>query len=451
MSDQSQTPLLPCPFCGQKPFERWEDNINGPKYPGHHFVWCENLDCGVGGEAMEETKEAAIKSWNTRAANPSPSDIRQEDVREALDNLESILEQVQDCIRGDTPEDMSDAEARNDTIGKIREGIFELIPALRAALSAQTGEPVTSGTFDPQVAGFSLAAHHALCSDCPPDSYPTDITRCAACPRRSNASPPPQPDTAPVAGREALEAGKAFQSLMAQLIVAESGPGAVTIPKQTLPASVYDKALFAANRLAALIPPPQPDTAPSPLSTGEVRAGWHDGSEIPPVRQRSEQEFIVAVRRASNGKVYSFAASYLNATPLQYDWGCPRGNDEDKCKECTYDGCPTTGWYRLTGNDGDGGSYESLHMGAGDVLLGWRTVPSWDETTLSQPPATEQIRREVIEDAAQIVENFTLAIVSSKQSPRAILQFAQGRMAAKIRALAATEQSLALLQAESKA
>lgn len=59
--------LLPCPFCGQKPFERWEDNINGPKYPGHHFVWCENLDCPAPAEAMEETKYEAHRKWNTRA------------------------------------------------------------------------------------------------------------------------------------------------------------------------------------------------------------------------------------------------------------------------------------------------------------------------------------------------------------------------------------------------
>lgn len=48
--------------------------------------------------------------------------------------------------------------------------------------------------------------------------------------------------------------GKAVQMLLAQLIVAENGSalnGAITIPKQTLPASVYDAAIAAANRLAA--------------------------------------------------------------------------------------------------------------------------------------------------------------------------------------------------------
>lgn len=65
--------LLPCPFCGVAPLERWEDNPNGPKYPGHWFVWCENLDCRAGGEAMEETKEEARAAWNTRVPAPQPS------------------------------------------------------------------------------------------------------------------------------------------------------------------------------------------------------------------------------------------------------------------------------------------------------------------------------------------------------------------------------------------
>jgi hypothetical protein len=58
--------LLPCPFCGGAPHERWEDNQNGPKYPGHHFVWCENLDCRASPETMEETAAESRKAWNTR-------------------------------------------------------------------------------------------------------------------------------------------------------------------------------------------------------------------------------------------------------------------------------------------------------------------------------------------------------------------------------------------------
>jgi hypothetical protein len=68
-SEEVQTPtgrLLPCPFCGVVPLERFEKNPNGPKYPDHWFVWCENLDCKAGGESMEETQAEARAAWNTR-------------------------------------------------------------------------------------------------------------------------------------------------------------------------------------------------------------------------------------------------------------------------------------------------------------------------------------------------------------------------------------------------
>lgn len=38
-----------------------------------------------------------------------------------IKELEAVLEQALDCIRGETPEDMSDEEAREDTISKIRD------------------------------------------------------------------------------------------------------------------------------------------------------------------------------------------------------------------------------------------------------------------------------------------------------------------------------------------
>jgi hypothetical protein len=48
-----------------------------------------------------------------------------------LYRLERVLEQAQDCIKGETPEGVTDEAAREDTIGKIREGIFKIIPMLR--------------------------------------------------------------------------------------------------------------------------------------------------------------------------------------------------------------------------------------------------------------------------------------------------------------------------------
>lgn len=40
-----------------------------------------------------------------------------------LKQAESALEQAQDCIRGETPEDMTHEEAREDTISKIRDAL----------------------------------------------------------------------------------------------------------------------------------------------------------------------------------------------------------------------------------------------------------------------------------------------------------------------------------------
>jgi hypothetical protein len=53
-----------------------------------------------------------------------------------LAQIEQALEQAQDCIRGETPEDISDADAREDTISKVREAMRN-VEALRAA--AQPG------------------------------------------------------------------------------------------------------------------------------------------------------------------------------------------------------------------------------------------------------------------------------------------------------------------------
>jgi hypothetical protein len=102
---------------------------------------------------------------------------------------------------------------------------------------------------------------------------------------------------------------------------------------------------------------------------------WRAPDEIPPVERGQEVEFIIAVQRKS-GKIYSFAASYLNTSPLRYEDGCPKGKD-DICDGCE-DGCPTTGWYSTTGDDGDGKRYDPLWLGPEDKIIGWRDVPQWD-------------------------------------------------------------------------
>lgn len=112
---------------------------------------------------------------------------------------------------------------------------------------------------------------------------------------------------------------------------------------------------------------------------------WHKGDGPPPVENGQEREFIVAVRRAHSGKIYSFAASYLNAAPLRYDY-CPKDKD-GFCAECE-DGCPTTGWFVQTGDDG-GTQYNSLGLDKGDEFMGWRRVPQWEDGRTSEIPSTE--------------------------------------------------------------
>ena len=97
------------------------------------------------------------------------------------------------------------------------------------------------------------------------------------------------------------------------------------------------------------------------------------------------KEFIIAVYRASSNKVYSFAATYLNECLLSYENSdCPnKGKADHDCENCE-DGCPTSGWYELTGDDYDGSLYLKLHLNEGDYIKGWRTVPKWEETTTAE-------------------------------------------------------------------
>jgi hypothetical protein len=99
--------LLPCPFCGEQPFERFEKNPNGPKYPDHWSVWCENLDCKAGGEAMEETQEATRAAWNTRAPGlaQGPHQPAKPSAGELADKLERY---ARDCIHIGSPESIRD-------------------------------------------------------------------------------------------------------------------------------------------------------------------------------------------------------------------------------------------------------------------------------------------------------------------------------------------------------
>ncbi len=70
------------------------------------------------------------------------------DARNALtDEIEAALEQAQNCIKGETPEDISDAEAREDTINKVRSAL-RAMEILRTAPIPVTPEEVARVIYD---------------------------------------------------------------------------------------------------------------------------------------------------------------------------------------------------------------------------------------------------------------------------------------------------------------
>lgn len=104
---------------------------------------------------------------------------------------------------------------------------------------------------------------------------------------------------------------------------------------------------------------------------------WRKPDSVPEIKAGSQREFVVAVRRAKSGNVYSFAATYLSALRLQYQ-NCPKGRD-NFCEECHDEGCETTGWFYTTGDDDDGEHFHPMYMEKGDEFLSWRNFPQWSE------------------------------------------------------------------------
>jgi hypothetical protein len=102
---------------------------------------------------------------------------------------------------------------------------------------------------------------------------------------------------------------------------------------------------------------------------------WNDPAVTPPTEIGDSDEYIVAVYRARTGKVYTFAASYLNEHRLVYD-DCPK-DVPGGCVGCD-DGCPTTGWFTQTGDDDMACRYERLGLYNGDRLMGWSALPVWE-------------------------------------------------------------------------
>jgi hypothetical protein len=103
---------------------------------------------------------------------------------------------------------------------------------------------------------------------------------------------------------------------------------------------------------------------------------WRKPEETPDVAAGSENIFVVAVRRALNGKVYRFEATYLNQFLLSYeDTPCPSCPGED-CPGENGDGCPVTGWFRQEPHYEYDSYYRPL-LSKGDELVGWGAFPEW--------------------------------------------------------------------------
>ena len=115
----------------------------------------------------------------------------------------------------------------------------------------------------------------------------------------------------------------------------------------------------------------------SALATTAGEAKWFAASVPPSIPVGTQRSFIVAVRRAHSGKVYSFPAIYLNGYQLVYETGeCPKGNgcEGNGCD----DGCPTTGWYSDSSEGEYDHNYAKLALAPGDEFLAWSPIQQFD-------------------------------------------------------------------------
>ena len=145
----------------------------------------------------------------------------------------------------------------------------------------------------------------------------------------------------------------------------------------------------------------------SPQPAAEAHGGgeavaWQHPDTLPPVEPGQCGWFWVAVRRANNGRIYSFPATYLNAMVLT-DENCDqeesRGNryhhgpvDED---DGTFE---ATGWHDAKEHSEYSAIYLPLLDSDKDELVAWRAVADYGDTAPpSAPVETEglmQLARE---------------------------------------------------------
>lgn len=96
-------------------------------------------------------------------------------------------------------------------------------------------------------------------------------------------------------------------------------------------------------------------------------SGWIKCSDrLPDTPSDSDTTFIVAVKRAHNGKTYVFSAEWLNQKLL-----CTPDVDEPE------DGLPYTGWHSIEAHADYEQYWEPLITpGTGDEVTHWQPLPA---------------------------------------------------------------------------
>lgn len=87
----------------------------------------------------EAEREAAIEPWHMQAVPVALISALQDIVPSDLDFhlrcVTSALEQAQDCIHGETPEDCSPEDAARDVLDTVRAALLKHVPEIRKALA----------------------------------------------------------------------------------------------------------------------------------------------------------------------------------------------------------------------------------------------------------------------------------------------------------------------------